>query len=802
MKLINVLNNENDFYHFITPIKQNWPLEKLPSIETILDILNRVGRLWLKEGIFYDRASKVVRQDQQNELSIFSSLFRYGDLKQRLEKELENLESLNKFSKDGYGDAKYYAPLGILLHITAGNTLLGAVDSLIMGLITRNINILKISDKNYKIMELFLESLELTDEKNELSGLFHFVRFKGDNLVIQECFKKSVHSIIAWGGEDMAIAWKSKLPFHVKFHLHGPKIGFHIITKEFFAKNKNLMKNILLDVATYEQHACANSQNLFYEEGIDENDLLFHLSSSEKQINERTELTNNEYVELQKDYFDGLYNEFKTGRPIYRTDKVQIVFGDSVLKPSALNRSLICRKFSSHKDLIRMLKHFGPYLQSVGLGAENFEKDRYRLLLSHIGVTRFSYPGEMLMSRPGAPHDGSFNLLDLVRICIQEKPFLDESFVHHLNVPAYDKYKGMDFGKIPLCNGDEIASYANTQKHDFIDQDLFNHGEVYGTGGTTGKPKFCFYTDSEFKLVGKLLGKSYLKLGLKENSKVGNLFMAGNLWSSFNAVQEALKFCNVIQFPFGGSIDPDIFCKTVHSFGIECLFGLPGLLVKLSEKSKGIKIKQIFYAGEILSESMQKQLKQNWEVEEFFSAGYASVDVGPIGFQDKTCNGTEHILFSDLIHLEVINEEAVVTSKVRQAMPVIRYQTGDRIKIIETNSDQIRFKLLGRVDKKINLWSSRMTELEIIKCLKKQIGSDEFQVQIKESESGEILNILCFKTLDLDDFTNELLKNEKDLRETHHFDYVRSRVFQTQVSEFIVNERTGKRSATVDLRKY
>ena len=95
-----------------------------------------------------------------------------------------------------------------------------------------------------------------------------------------------------------------------------------------------------------------------------------------------------------------------------------------------------------------------------------------------------------------------------------------------------------------------------------------------------------------------------------------------------------------------------------------------------------------------------------------------------------------------------------------------------------------------------------MTELEIIKCLKKQIGSDEFQVQIKESESGEILNILCFKTLDLDDFTNELLKNEKDLRETHHFDYVRSRVFQTQVSEFIVNKRTGKRSATVDLRKY
>ncbi len=57
MKLINVLNNENDFYHFITPIKQNWPLEKLPSIETILDILNRVGRLWLKEGVFYDRAS-------------------------------------------------------------------------------------------------------------------------------------------------------------------------------------------------------------------------------------------------------------------------------------------------------------------------------------------------------------------------------------------------------------------------------------------------------------------------------------------------------------------------------------------------------------------------------------------------------------------------------------------------------------------------------------------------------------------------------------------------------------------------
>ena len=298
-----------------------------------------------------------------------------------------------------------------------------------------------------------------------------------------------------------------------------------------------------------------------------------------------------------------------------------------------------------------------------------------------------------------------------------------------------------------------------------------------------------------------MLGRSYTLRGISKGTKVANLFMAGNMWSSFQAIDTALSFCGAIQFPMGGLIEIEQFMYLMKTFEINVVFGLPGLLADMASKTAGLKIDTIFYAGETPSKSMLNLFKEKWSCHQIYSAGYASVDIGPIGYQDASCKQSEHILFNDLVELEVINGEGVITSKVRTEMPVIRYKTGDQIEIIEKKLNFTKFKLLGRADKKLNIWSSRVQQQEVIHALRECDIDDEFQVVISDIDAQDKLTIHTQCLVDKERFAKALMQASSDLYSTHELNYVMDHIdFDNQNLE--KNQRTGKTSKFVDLREY
>ena len=115
-----------------------------------------------------------------------------------------------------------------------------------------------------------------------------------------------------------------------------------------------------------------------------------------------------------------------------------------------------------------------------------------------------------------------------------------------------------EFDNLPLIDGSILAEHSLTKDQAFLNANA-RSGYVYSSGGTTGKPKFSFYSYEEFTTIGKLLGKSYQTNGLTVGEHVANLFMAGNMWSSFNAIQEALRACDVVQYPMGAQVAPSDF---------------------------------------------------------------------------------------------------------------------------------------------------------------------------------------------------------------------------------------------------
>jgi phenylacetate-CoA ligase len=799
MKHIQFLENPSDVSVLLKGLK---PVEE--NIEDILDVLEEVSKLWIEDGVFFNKAKDFLeknpifgKKQDLAALKLIGFLCQKSELKERIESELGSIKALDGFvSKENYEGKVFYASVGRILHITAGNVFLGAIDSFLMGVITKNINIVKLSSNNLFIPNLFLESIILVDKRNKILSSNKFISYSSSKTEVVKSFKEQVDGIIVWGGDDAIKAYKENLSSKVRFLDHGPKISFQVIDNYYLTHNKDVYEKIALDISTWNQQACSNPQNIFLADDVDFEEFSLNLHRVLEADSSITEiLTSDDYVEILKEAQLGLFQEYLSGHKSVKGKNSLISYECGELSTTVLNKSVKIKVFSDLKELKDFIKRYRKYLQTCGLGVDCKKRSLYTKELALCGVKRFTRPGKMLESLSGSAHDGSYSLLEFINVCNDElKPNINE-FCKSVNVPYYNS-TSQKLSDFPIVDGIILSENSLVTNQKFYDSS-YDSGFVFSSGGTTGKPKYIFYAYEEFEKVCKLLATSYLANGLLKGDKVANLFMAGNMWSSFNAIQKALEFCQVIQYPIGGLVQAEDFKKYISEFKINIIFGLPSLLIELANLTKGLQIDKIFYAGEAFSESGKALIQNNWGCKEIISAGYASVDVGPIGYQDSTCTGSQHILFNELVHLEVIDEEAVVTSKVRKSMPVIRYRTGDKVKILEKSGSLIKFDILGRVDNKINIWGSRfeMADLDsiinqnyqiILKSIKKDDKLyDELEIRADESLDGNL--------------SQKLYQQLKDVRDTIDYNQFFERVKITS-APFLKNNKTGKFKKFNDLR--
>ncbi|MES3036943.1 MAG: hypothetical protein V4736_03470 [Bdellovibrionota bacterium] len=342
-------------------------------------------------------------------------------------------------------------------------------------------------------------------------------------------------------------------------------------------------------------------------------------------------------------------------------------------------------------------------------------------------------------------------------------------------------------------------------------------GYIFASGGTTGAPKFVFYSEEEFKITAAMLAKGFSAQGVGAGTVCANLFMAGGMWSSFMAVDRALKKCGAIQLPIGGQTEIAVIADFLSRFEPSFVIGLPSLLLTIAEycQERNIKliIPKICYAGEHVSKKVAQTLRELWGTTQILSAGYASVDAGPVGYQCKFLTGTKHHLFSDQVLLEIIEGEGVVTSTVRKHDPIIRLRTGDRLEVLkdfqcECKSLDIVFELLERCDQQINIWGIRIYVEEIQKAISRaELNPLNFQLVVRANpQSGaDQLSILLEKPTHLTSDSASLVKSElskinQDL--ISHPDQSKMDIIleNTSISGFLKIPRTGKVPLIRDLR--
>ncbi len=301
----------------------------------------------------------------------------------------------------------------------------------------------------------------------------------------------------------------------------------------------------------------------------------------------------------------------------------------------------------------------------------------------------------------------TYPLSDLVEIARRDSPFFKALYK---DVGVFSKItdlpvlKSEDFWKANTIVGNQVL----TASHD--------NGILFKSGGTTGNPKFSFFSLDEWELFTSAFGEGMQKGGLANGEHIANLFYAGDLYASFLFIFKSIEKSNssVVQYPLSGGADFGHIIETLNSFKITTWAGVPTSIMKLTEYAQKNLLhspSKILFGGESLYQDQIEFIKQVFPEVHVQSVGYASVDGGLLGFVDASCALQEHRVFSDHTIMEILDEDTLepieesgvagklfLTNLTRRLMPIIRYPVGDKAMWVDDKSVTKfrKFKILGR----------------------------------------------------------------------------------------------------------
>src|SRR5574344_2183526 len=215
-------------------------IRNVPEIY-ILDVLDRVGRIFEDKNApryeeIVDTMNKQLgwsKQMVREGLGIISDILTQDNLMTRLEADMDNIRYLDEFTYNPAFKGMVKAePFGIVSHVSAGNVFVGAVDTLVQGLITKNVNILKMSSADPIFPMIFADILKSVDYKGILSQSFALVPFKGGDKPVEAIVKQQSDVLVVYGGEETVKAYREGTGLHTKIIEYGPKYSLSIISKE------------------------------------------------------------------------------------------------------------------------------------------------------------------------------------------------------------------------------------------------------------------------------------------------------------------------------------------------------------------------------------------------------------------------------------------------------------------------------------------------------------------------------------------------------------------------------------------
>jgi phenylacetate-coenzyme A ligase PaaK-like adenylate-forming protein len=616
----------------------------------------------------------------------------------------------NGFRSDAF---EAWAPLGLLVHVVPGNAPTVAPLSVVEGLMSGNINVLKNSSRNGNFPQLVLKGIVDADPTGLLAPFVYAFRLSSSRRDILGLLFDAAHGIAAWGGEEAVASVQKMASAGTRIIDWGHRISFSYVSREM-KDDIPTLENIAYDICVIEQQACSSPQCLYLETGSREELLSFARAFAEVldrvsqtfpqrgiSMAEMAEITN---VTQVARLGAGLGESEVIESPA-RTWRVLVDYRPG-LRPSPLYRTIWVKPLPAD-SIVATLRPLRTYLQTAGLACPLDRLGAIGRELVQAGVTRIKRPGHHLDGYAGEPHDGVYALQRYCRrICLQLGSLTD----------GLTSFADLEEQQEPFLPGDSPVIH----KEDFISRTVPDeYSELFfKSGGTSGKPKMAVYTYEDYHRQMFAASEALFAAGLDPaTDRCMNLFFSGELYGGFISFWTILEGMGATQFPMTAVPEYAHVARTIIENRVDTLLGMPFYFSQLFDACKDeLKayggIKKIFYGGEHMSPAMQQYYKDGFGVEVVRSAIYGSNDAGPLGYSCQHCEGSVHHVMTRTQYLEIfkLDEDRSVdrgetgrlifTSRYRKGQDLLRYEIGDLGRWVEgpcaCGRTSPRFELLGR----------------------------------------------------------------------------------------------------------
>jgi phenylacetate-CoA ligase len=344
---------------------------------------------------------------------------------------------------------------------------------------------------------------------------------------------------------------------------------------------------------------------------------------------------------------------------------------------------------------------------------------------------------------------------------------------------AQNPFYGPGLRAAGLSRGDEIGTLADlaripfTRKAELVaDQDAHPpygsnltfprsaYTRLHQTSGTTGRPLRILDTPASWDWWLRCWGFVYRGAGVGPDDCVFCAFSFGpfiGFWSAF----EAAPRVGALVIPGGGQTSEQRL-QMILDNEVTVLVCTPTYALRLAEVAReqgidvsGSSVRVTLHAGEPGASipSTKQRIEQAWGARCHDHAG--ATEVGALGFECVAQPGGIHLNEAEFI-FEVIDPasgapsdegELVVTNLGRPGVPVLRYRTGDRVKLqggecpCGRTFRRVEGGLLGRVDDMLTVRGVNVFPSAIENLVRRVTAVEEFSVEVYQERAMDEMEL-------------------------------------------------------------
>lgn len=316
---------------------------------------------------------------------------------------------------------------------------------------------------------------------------------------------------------------------------------------------------------------------------------------------------------------------------------------------------------------------------------------------------------------------------------------------------------------------DDICKFPFTKKQDLRDGYPFGFFAVpmrdivriHTTSGTTGKPTVVGYTKKDLDTWANLIARNMTMIGVGPDDVFQNMVNYGMFTGGLGFHYGAEKIGMTVIPSATGNTKRQI--EMIRDFGVTTIHCTPSYAMHLSEVAEEMNeplesLKTGIFGAEPWSDTMRQTLENRLGVTAYDSYGMSELFGPGVAFECPERDGLH--IWHDSYLVEIINPktgerlsdgergELVVTPLVKEAMPLVRYRTGDITMLMEDGC------LCGR-GKKLTRLQGRSDDMLIIR------GINVFPSQIEHvllgiPEVGNQFMVYIDRINHLDEMTVEV----------------------------------------------